>query len=315
MKLERKLLLILPAVLVTVFLLTCNAHAETTKAGVITGSVVNLRQNPNTSSKILAQLVRDTKVIVIGSEGNWCNVTYNDITGWVHGDYIKVHDLAAGVGTVTGSVVNVRSKPDINSEVLTKVKKGERFEYYEKKEDWYRISIAEGRYGWINAAYFDTVTKAASRGQSDKASMAAADDSGQNEAPAEVSADIRAQIVEYAKKFLGVKYVYGGSTPKGFDCSGFVKYVFDHFNISLPRSSRDMGNGGTAIKKDELLPGDLVFFDTNGGLNGINHVGIYIGGGKFIHASSSIGRKVTITSLNDSFYVKTYMRARRYIKD
>lgn len=312
MKVVKKILILFPAILVAILLLTGVAYAETNKTGVITGSVVNLRQNPNTSSKILDQLIKDTKVIVIGTEDNWCNVTYNDITGWVCADYIEVYDQAAGVGTVSASVVNVRSKPDINSEILTKVNKGNRFEYFEKSGDWYRISIAEGRYGWINAQYFDTVNKAASRGQSD---TAAAEQTEESKAAADATEDIRDQIVAYAKKFLGVKYVYGGSTPKGFDCSGFVKYVFDHFKISLARSSKDMGNGGTAIKKADLLPGDLVFFDTNGGLNGINHVGIYIGGGKFIHASSGTGRKVTITSLNDSFYTKTFMRARRYIKD
>ncbi len=312
MKMVRKTLLLFPAILVAIFLLSNIAYAETNKTGVITGSVVNLRANPNTSSKILDQLVKDTKVIVIGSENNWCNVTYNDNTGWVYADYIKVSDQSIGVGTVTGSVVNVRSKADINSEILTKVKKGNRFNFFEKSGNWYRISIAENRYGWINADYFDTISQNVSRGQSN---TAVADQPEQKEAPADVTGDTRAQIVAYAKKLLGIRYVYGGSTPKGFDCSGFVKYVFDNFNIKLARSSRDMGNGGTSIKKADLLPGDLVFFDTNGGLNGINHVGIYIGGGKFIHASSSLGRKVTITSLNDKFYTKTYMRARRYIKD
>ena len=74
-----------------------------------------------------------------------------------------------------------------------------------------------------------------------------------------------------------------------------------------------MGKGGIAVNKADLKPGDLVFFDTNGGLNSINHVGIYIGNNKFIHASSSLGRKVTISSLNDKYYSKTYMRARDYL--
>lgn len=119
-------------------------------------------------------------------------------------------------------------------------------------------------------------------------------------------------IITYSKKFLGVRYVWGGSTAKGFDCSGFVKYVFKHFGISLNRTSRSQASQGLKVKKANLKAGDLVFFDTNGGLNRINHVGIYIGGGKFIHSSSS-HKGVVISSLNKGFYSKTYMTARRIL--
>ncbi|MGE5614631.1 MAG: NlpC/P60 family protein [Bacillota bacterium] len=119
-------------------------------------------------------------------------------------------------------------------------------------------------------------------------------------------------IISYSKKFLGIKYVWGGSTVKGFDCSGFVKYVFKHFGISLSRTSRSQAAKGVKVTKSGLKPGDLVFFDTNGGLNRINHVGIYIGSGKFIH-SSSTQKRVVISNLNTGFYSKTYMTARRII--
>jgi cell wall-associated NlpC family hydrolase len=119
-------------------------------------------------------------------------------------------------------------------------------------------------------------------------------------------------IITYSKRFLGVKYVWGGSTAKGFDCSGFVKYIFKHFGISLNRTSRSQASQGVKVKKANLKAGDLVFFDTNGGLNRINHVGIYIGNGKFIHSSSS-HKGVVISSLNSGFYSKTYMTARRIL--
>jgi len=121
-----------------------------------------------------------------------------------------------------------------------------------------------------------------------------------------------ADIIDYAKKFLGTKYVWGGSTPKGFDCSGFVKYVYKKFGITLSRNSRSQASNGTYVKKANLKPGDLVFFDTDGGKNRINHVGIYIGSGKFIHASSSHS-KVVISSLSSGFYSKNYMTARRVL--
>lgn len=120
-------------------------------------------------------------------------------------------------------------------------------------------------------------------------------------------------IVNYAKRFIGTKYKWGGTTTKGFDCSGFTKYVYKKFGISLSRVSRSQAKNGTYIKKANLRIGDLVFFDTNGGKNGINHVGIYIGGGKFIHSSSS-HKGVVISNLNSGFYSKTYMTARRVLK-
>ena len=104
-------------------------------------------------------------------------------------------------------------------------------------------------------------------------------------------------------------------SPKGFDCSGFVKYVFDHFGIILNRVSANQAKQGTAVKKADLRVGDLVFFDTDGGHNEINHVGIYIGGGKFIQASSASGSSgVVISDIAEGFYSSAYMSARRVIK-
>ncbi len=120
-------------------------------------------------------------------------------------------------------------------------------------------------------------------------------------------------IIDYARKFIGTKYRWGGTTTKGFDCSGYVKYVFNKFNIALSRTSRSQAKNGTYVKKENLKPGDLVFFDTNGGKNRINHVGIYTGSGKFIHSSSSHHGVVT-SSLSSGFYSKSYMTARRVLK-
>lgn len=121
------------------------------------------------------------------------------------------------------------------------------------------------------------------------------------------------KIINYAKGFLGVDYVWGGMTPKGFDCSGFVKYVCSKFGITLNRVAADQAKQGTTVKKANLQPGDLVFFDTNGGYNHINHVGLYIGGGKFIQASSG-SSSVVISSITEGFYSKTFMMAKRVLK-
>lgn len=285
------------------------ASASAEKTGIVTENAVNFRANPNTSSKILCQLKKGTRVKVIVSEGEWFKVSYSDATGWINDNYVIVRDEKISAGVVSGSVVNVRRKPDISSEVLAKLTKGTKVEIFEHSGDWYRISIGEERYGWIHADYVKIQEEKVSRG-AEVDRVGTADEPEQESSKNE---DIRQNIVEFAKTLLGIKYKYGGNTTKGFDCSGFVSYVFKKFGITLDRTSAGMGNGGKPVEKSALKPGDLVFFDTNGGLNGINHVGIYIGDGKFIHASSYLGRKVTINSLSDKYYSKTYMRARDYL--
>jgi cell wall-associated NlpC family hydrolase len=100
-----------------------------------------------------------------------------------------------------------------------------------------------------------------------------------------------AKVVKYAERFLGVRYVYGGSSPSsGFDCSGFVRYVYSHFGVRLAHSSYAQFGSGFGVRRGGLKPGDLVFF------HGLGHVGIYVGNGKFIHAPHS-GSRVRIESL------------------
>jgi hypothetical protein len=118
-------------------------------------------------------------------------------------------------------------------------------------------------------------------------------------------------IVNFAKSALGTKYVWGGDDLKtGVDCSGLVQQVFGHYGIQLPRVTYDQINQGASVPVDKLQPGDLVFFDTEPGNKGADHVGIYIGGGKFIHAPHT-GDVVKISSLSDSYYMNRLMGSRR----
>jgi len=108
-------------------------------------------------------------------------------------------------------------------------------------------------------------------------------------------------------KTIGTKYVSGGVSTNGFDCSGFTMYVFDKIGIDLPHQSGSQYQMGTAVSRSDLRAGDLLFFNTSG--KGVSHVGIYVGDGKFAHASSSRG--VTISNLSDSYYVNRYVGAKR----
>ena len=119
-------------------------------------------------------------------------------------------------------------------------------------------------------------------------------------------------IAVFALQYLGMPYVYGGSSPQtGFDCSGFTTYVFRNFGVSLNRSSKDQIKNGTAVSKSNLQPGDIVIFK-NQGKTAIGHVGIYIGSGNFIHAANK-KEGVVITALSSSYYSQRYVGARRVI--
>jgi len=116
------------------------------------------------------------------------------------------------------------------------------------------------------------------------------------------------EIIETAKKYLGTPYVYGGSTTKGFDCSGFVGYVFEQYGIELPRSAADMYTVGTKVANPE--PGDLVFFKQG---SHVSHVGIYIGDDTYIDAASGSRMRVSLTSMSTSWSSKYYVGAKRVL--
>jgi cell wall-associated NlpC family hydrolase len=125
------------------------------------------------------------------------------------------------------------------------------------------------------------------------------------------SSRLAQQIIVFAKQFRGVPYVWAGRSPYGFDCSGFVTYVYDHFGITLPRMADEQYDFGLSVSSLDLQLGDLVFFSTYE--PGPSHVGIYIGGGQFIHASSGAG-EVTITPMSKTYYVERYLGAKRVIR-
>lgn len=128
---------------------------------------------------------------------------------------------------------------------------------------------------------------------------------------AEETEALRAQVLSVSKSLLGIRYRTNGSTTKGFDCSGFVKYVYNKLGYSLNRTASDQMANGVAVDRNDLQPGDLVFFKNTYNSGRIaSHVGIYIGDGKFIHCAS---RGVSIDYLSTYYYVNRFLCARRII--
>jgi len=281
---------------------------ENKKTGVVTAAVLNVREGAGTSSKVVAQLENGMEVQVFEEdntkdESGWYKVKYGNINGWVSGEYISFKNEPIDEGTVNVGVANVRGGPSLNADVVAQLKSGNKVNIYSWYGEWYKIKLEDGSFAWIFGELVTTRKSLASR---DSVASRGGSDG------ADRSSDLRQQIVNYAKKYLGVKYVWGGTSPRGFDCSGLVQYVYKQFGIKLNRVAADQAKQGTKVTKAQLRPGDLVFFNTDSG-SGIDHVGIYIGNNQFLHAASGRG-KVLIDPLNHSYYNGRLVTARRMIK-
>lgn len=286
--------------------------ASSSKTLTITGSNVNMRNGPGSNYRVVGRLDKGQKVSYLGKSGAWYKVkTSKGGTAWVSSSYISSSVTTASRGnslgststktlTITGSNVNIRSGPGTNYKVVGKVDKGQKVSYLGKSGAWYKINVSKVGAVWVNKAYISSASSyssTTSRGDLTNRS-------------AELS--VGDKIISIAKNYLGVPYVWGGSSPSGFDCSGFAKYIFGKFGVTLDHLASDQATAGTYVSKSNLRKGDLVFFDTHGNHSNINHVGIYIGDGKFIQ-SSSARSGVIISDLSSGFYANNYMTARRVI--
>ena len=204
-----------------------------------------------------------------------------------------------GVGIVTGSCVNIREQPSTSSAILGQLYRGAQVKVFEVSGEWLRIGYDSDKQGWMYGAYVDVRKNDGTSRSGDQVDRTDV-------------IPLNVQIVDFAEKFLGVKYKYGGSSPDGFDCSGFTSYVYKHFGYTLNRVASDQTAHGVEVSKDNLIAGDLVFFRSNGSSH-ISHVGIYVADGTFIHASSP-GSDVKYDTLNSGYYCKNYVTARRIVQ-
>ena len=261
----------------------CIGGAETTTA-------VNLRTGAGTGNAIIATVSEGTALIVEADTGSgWYKVNYDGESGYMSADYLsfsETMDLTAQ-GWVDGSDVRMRAAAGTDSEIVRVTTYGESVEILGVDGEWYKVS-AGGKTGYIRGDYVSFT------------------EPDPSQAPA--AGSIGEQIVAFAEQFLGTPYVWAGSSPSGFDCSGFVSYVFKNFGYTVNRTAASMYTNGVAVDKSELQIGDAVFFASSS--ESIGHVGIYIGDGEFIHSSSGCGY-VTISGLDESYYSRMYVGARR----
>lgn len=241
---------------------------------------LNVRETPSTSGKLVGKMPKDSACEILEEVDGWAHIQSGEVEGYVSLEFLltgpdaklKANEIVRTVAIANTDGLNVRDQASTDSAVLTQVPQGEELEYVETLEGWVKVSI-DGEDAYVSADYVTVEEKLDTAITMTELLYGVG------------VSDVRVELVEYAKQFLGNPYVWGGtSLTKGADCSGFVLSVYKKFGVSLPHHSGSQAQQGTKIKAADLQPGDLVFYANSSGT--INHVAIYIGGGQVIHASS-----------------------------
>lgn len=288
-----------------------SAYAYDVQGGTVTtASSVNFRTEATTSSESMGKLSDGTRVAILDEADGWYKVAYDGQVGYMSADYVvaqPIMNITCGGARVTTEVLNMRSAPGTENSIVTKLYEGAVARIIGINNAWFKVEY-DSYTGYISPDYVEIVEYAGS------SSTAATSVSRSSTASLSAATGTRQQLIDYAATLLGCKYVYGGSSPSGFDCSGYVKYVFAHFGINLSRTSASQYSNSVRISKSELNVGDLVFFSQTSGSSKVGHVGIYVGGGQFIHAASP-GKGVRYDSLSDSYYSSHYIGCGRVLSN
>ncbi len=240
---------------------------------------LNVRAVASEDGKLVGKLPKDAACEVLDSDDTWAHIKSGKVEGYVSLEYLltgipakrRAQELAVTMARVTTDSLKVRAEANTDSEVITMVPNGEELEVSDVEGDWVRVYLDDQEV-FVSAEYVEVSAELGTAITMTELFY------GQG------VSDVRVDVCQYAKEFLGNPYVWGGtSLTKGADCSGFVLSVFKKYGISLPHSSVAQAGSGTAIKVSEAQPGDLIFY---GNGKRINHVAIYIGGGQVIHASN-----------------------------
>ena len=262
--------------------------------GATTGTGLRMRAAATTESSIVTTLNKGTAVAVLGDVDNgWYHVRYNGKEGFVSADYLMIDtdNVFKTYGRVNGNAVHVRADATTDSKSVATLKEGTVVTVNGLKDGWFNVTCEYGTKGYIRSDLLDLVNS----------KQAASNGSGK-----------AASIANSAKQYLGTPYVYGGSSPRGFDCSGFTMYMYGKLGYSLPHSASAQWKSGIGTKvysSGALQSGDLVFFNDPSRNAGkcCSHAGLYLGGGQFIHASSSRGGGVKISNLNSGYYNRYFV--------
>ncbi len=259
---------------------------------------LNVREEPSEDGKLVGKMSKNSGCEVMDISDGWAYIKSGKVTGYVKAEFLltgkearaRADEVATDMAVCNSGGLRVREEPSTESPVITLVAEGEELEVVEQLDGWVKIMLDDEE-AYVSAEYVN-IAKKLERAVTQTELIYGKGVS-----------DVRVDLVNYAKQFLGNPYVWGGtSLTNGADCSGFVQSVFKNYGVSLPRTSAAQSAVGTKVSLSEAQPGDLIFYANNGR---VNHVAIYIGGGQVIHASNArTGIKISNASYRTPYAVK-----------
>lgn len=253
-------------------------NSTTTKTLYTNSTTVNVRQEPNKSSSIVTKLTNNTAVEVVSEENGWSKVKVSGKEGYILTTLLSDKKQETSRSSTTRKEETTKKQANTTTQANN------------------------------NATKTQSNATAQTNKQQAKTAAQPATSTPAPTTTAPVASGKGSSVVAAARQYVGCKYVYGGTTPSGFDCSGFTSYVYKKFGVNLSRTAAGQYSNGTAVSRSQLQPGDLVMF----GKSGISHVAIYAGGGTIVHAANSKSG-VRTDSLNSRYYNKNYVGARRVL--
>ena len=288
----------------TVTIITSTNKWTFVETDTISGWILNSALEENTTSTSDNQTTGNT------DNGNTNNTSSSENNDTTNQSSDTMYDTAV-TKYINGSSVYIRNEPSTDASIVISLIRNTDVTVTGENGDWYKV-----KYGDFEGYIFKELLSDEQTEQTNR-HMPLAETTNLQENIEQTSnsneSSLGQEIVEYAKQYLGYPYVYGGAGSSSFDCSGFTMYVYKNFGYSLSHSARAQSKMGTYVEKENLQPGDLVFFLDYETMDDIGHCGIYIGDGNFIHASSGTGYCVKISTLLSGSYDRRYATARRLI--
>ncbi len=314
---------------------TTDENNQTTDGNTVDNTNTNdngeIKLKANTNVYILPALISSsiktvenaTSINIIETINNWSCIEVDSIKGWVLNKYIENFDKISNTetpdtnsetnttetktGYVNVTSANIRAEASTDSEVVDMAVLNEEVQIIEDLGEWYKIKNGDSvAYIFANLVS-DEKTEVTSRSSINRT----ANPVSSEKSAALISSASGNSVAEFAKQYIGYGYVYGGSGPTSFDCSGFTMYVYQQFGISLPHNAVTQSNYGQYVSKENLVPGDLVIFN-NYSNTSIGHAGIYIGNGRIVHAENS-NTGVTTDTIMSGYYDTRFVEGRRLI--
>ena len=288
----------------TVTIITSTNKWTFVETDTISGWILNSALEENTTSTSDNQTTGNT------DNGNTNNTSSSENNDTTNQSSDTMYDTAV-TKYINGSSVYIRNEPSTDASIVISLIRNTDVTVTGENGDWYKV-----KYGDFEGYIFKELLSDEQNEQTNR-HMPLEETTNLQENVEQTSnsneSSLGQEIVEYAKQYLGYPYVYGGAGSSSFDCSGFTMYVYKNFGYSLSHSARAQSKMGTYVEKENLQPGDLVFFLDYETMDDIGHCGIYIGDGNFIHASSGTGYCVKISTLLSGSYDRRYATARRLI--